>query len=675
MYKYYYKILDKLSLNSLKARVVLTLFATSLLITVIIASAFSAYQFIKVKQQITLTVHENINSTISSLSEALWSFKEETVSHIVAGLNQSPYISAVEVISDSGKTYAEGVKSNSFFTKRDLSFKSEQISPVNVGTLQIWLNQSAINKQIYNTVYNIILVYLISALVIALITIKLIDAILSRHLSRIATGLQKFDLNDSDNIHLQLDRPSYIQDELTSILDGFNTLRQNAKDFLTTKEQFEQHLTYQANFDDLTKLANRRYGLELLNNKIKNIQDKACFSILFIDLDGFKEINDTHYHLVGDELLKIVAKRLTDISIIQNPIISRIGGDEFMMAINLTGAQLNSFCNDLINAIKRSYIIAETRLSLSCSIGIAMYPADGDTATSLISNADTAMYQAKLAGKSQFKFYSEEMSQELIFKSNLKTALKTALARKEIQVYFQPIFAISDAKIVGFEALCRWNHKEYGPIRPDVFIALAEETGDIVEIDRYVLCEVIKNLAEFEQQSDKISLFGTVNFCPLDFEQKDLTQYLNFQLEKYQLTNNKLEIEVTERSMLAEDETDIKQKLEELANLGVKIAIDDFGTGYSALSYVKNYRSYISKIKVDRLFVRDIEVDHADAALINSIISMAKGLGMKVVAEGIETEEQKNMLETLGCQYGQGYLISKPIPIEEFKQLVFNTEN
>lgn len=664
MYAAIYRLLKQFSLHSLKARVVLALIVSSLCATLLIVSLFSTVQFYKVSDQIKADIQKNIELISDSLSEALWSFKEETVQYMASGLSQTQYIAAAEVISETGEHYLYGLKIGEPEFTKTLSHQNEK-----VGTIYIWLDQRAINRYVKDSVFYVILVYVFSAVLVAIISIRLIGFMLSRHLSNIVNHMRSFKLDDSLKREIELDRAPYIDDELNQIVTSFNRLRHDTQDYLSAKQQYEKHLTYQANHDDLTGIANRRYGLQLLEEKIRQVGFNGRFALMFVDLDGFKDINDTHHHLVGDEILRIVSARIQQFVKPHGGFLARIGGDEFMVVVDLQGAELNIFAESILKKIKEPYGVASDKLSLSCSIGISMYPDDADTATNLIANADTAMFQAKNAGKSQYKTFSAEMFEDLMVKSRLKTALKTALENDEIQVYFQPIFAIEDGSIVGFEALCRWFHPEYGAVRPDVFIALAEETGDVVEIDRYVLTETVKKLHKLQGKGQ--ALFGTVNFCPLDFEQPDIVDYLDNVLTRYPLVENRLEIEVTERSMINESgNTNINRLLEELEKLGVKIAIDDFGTGYSALSYVKNYRAFISKIKVDRLFVRDIEQDTADVALVSSIINMAKGLNMTVVAEGIETVQQQDLLASLGCQYGQGYLISKPLPIEEFCQLV-----
>ncbi|WP_185976663.1 putative bifunctional diguanylate cyclase/phosphodiesterase [Catenovulum sediminis] len=651
-------------MHSLKARVVLALVVSSLFATLLAVTGFSVVQYYKVHDQIQKDVEKNIELVSASLSEALWSFKEETVQYMASGLSQSQYIAATEVISETGERYLYGVKSGPPSLTQDLTHQQEL-----VGNVDIWLDRKAINRYVIDSVLFVVSVYVVSAVLVSFIAIRVIGYMLSRHLSNIVSHMQSFKLDDSLRREIVLNRAPYIEDELSEIVNSYNRLGRETQDYFKAKRQYEKHLTYQANHDDLTGIANRRYGLHLLEEKIRSTSIDGKFALLFIDLDGFKDINDTHHHLVGDEILRIVSARLLDIGNVYGGFVARIGGDEFMLAVELDGIQLDALAKNLLQRIKEPYGIANDILNLSCSIGIAMYPEDADTATNLIANADTAMFQAKSSGKSQYKTFSAEMFEDLVVKSRLKAALKDALKNEQISVYFQPIFAIDDASIVGFEALCRWNHPEYGSIRPDIFIALAEETGDVVEIDRFVLEKVVKKLHKLEQTGAR--LFGTVNFCPLDFEQTDLIDHMAGLLERYPLTLNRLEVEVTERSMINESgNANIPLILQNMEKLGVKIAIDDFGTGYSALSYVKHYRSFISKIKVDRVFVRDIQHDTADVALVNSILSMAKGLGMTVVAEGIETEKQRDVLSSLGCQFGQGYLISKPLPIDEFCDLL-----
>lgn len=664
-----YALLKKLSLTSLKARVVLAILGSSLATTLLAISVFSAFQYQTFHEQVNEDVQENINIIIEPLSEALWSFKGETTQFIVNGLTQLPFVSAAKVTSETSEVYAVGDKQSQPIYTHSLIYQNEK-----VGELNVWLNKVAINQYILNSLVYIALVYILSSLLITLILIKLFDFMVSRHLLLIARSLQKYKVNDNLIEQIHLERNPTIHDELSMIVDNLNRLSLDTNTFIKTKQKYEKHLTYQANYDDLTKLPNRRYGLNLLENKIK--ANHCDFSLMFIDLDGFKEINDTHQHLVGDQILQIVADRLNNIASPYPADVARIGGDEFMFIVDVNGIALENLAGIIINTIKAPYHINNDKLLLSCSIGIASYPMDADSATALIANADTAMFEAKSAGKSQYKQFSSEMFDSLMFKSKLKNALGAAIQNQEISVYFQPIFSVDDTKLLGFESLCRWHHPEFGQVRPDIFIALAEETGDIVEIDRFVLTQTVQLLHSLESSCPNLNLFGTVNFCPLDFAQIDLIAFLSQVLTTYPLTQTKLEIEVTERSLLHNDtESSIQTILNALSKLGVKIAIDDFGTGYSALSYVKHYRQYISKIKIDRIFIRDIVSDKADSALVNAIIKMAEGLDMKVVAEGIETHAQRITLKQLGCQYGQGYLVSKPLSYDDFLNYINTISN
>ncbi|MCU4677419.1 EAL domain-containing protein [Catenovulum sp. 2E275] len=668
MYTACYAILKKLSLNSLKARVVLSILASSLAITLIVIAIFSSYHYKSIYAQVDKDVQANIGLVREPISEALWSFKEETTQFVLTGLVQQPFISAAEIKSETGEVYLVGQPQGDAKYTQQLSYQREL-----VGTIHVWINNDEINHYIQNSLTNIALIFILSSALITLISIKLFDYMVSRHLIVIARSLKTYNIKDDSVAEISLERNTIVEDELSKIVANLNRLNRDTHNFIKTKQKFEEHLTFQANYDDLTGLPNRRYGLKLLENVIEDCNENDAFSLMFIDLDGFKEINDTHQHLIGDEILKMVADRLKKVAYSYPAHVARMGGDEFMFVVKLTGNDAENLANIIIHTLKAPYKINNDILALSCSIGIAVYPNDADSGTSLIANADTAMFEAKSAGKSQFKTFSANMFEALLYKSQLKNAIGSALDNGEISVCFQPIFAISSSEIVGFESLCRWNHPKFGQVRPDIFIELAEETGDIVKIDRFVLSETVKLLHQLSFEYPK--LFGTVNFCPLDFSQEDLLHYISQLLAKYPLESAQLEIEVTERSLLQNDiQSNVQHTLSELDKLDIKIAIDDFGTGYSALSYVKHYRQYISKIKIDRLFIRDMVLDKADAALVNSIIQMAHGLDMMVVAEGIETDAQRTVLQRLGCKFGQGYLVSKPLPYQDFVDLLSETQ-
>jgi diguanylate cyclase (GGDEF)-like protein len=426
-------------------------------------------------------------------------------------------------------------------------------------------------------------------------------------------------------------------------------------------------LAYQAQHDALTGLPNRVLFEDRLQQAIAQAaRSGEGVALLYVDLNDFKRINDTLGHHVGDVLLRLVAQRFKS-RVRQSDTLARMGGDEF--GVVLTGlkdpTKAAGVAQKLHDALVSAFDVNDMQLFLSGSIGISLYPQDGQEVGVLQRNADTAMYRAKLEGGAGFRFFAPEMHAEALERLEFDTSLRSALANKELKLHYQPQFSLETKEIVGVEALLRWAHPKYGPIPPTKFIPLAEETGLILPIGTWVLKEACRqNLAW--QLAGYRPIRISVNVAPLQFGRPDFVKTVSDALGESGLDPQWLELEVTEGTLMR-DVADVRGRLMELQRLGVRISIDDFGTGYSSLSYLQQLP--IDSLKVDRSFVRDVtfpatEPDHG-RSLVKSIVSLAHSLGMEVVAEGIETVDQLEFLRTLQCETGQGYLVAKPMPADQ----------
>jgi diguanylate cyclase (GGDEF)-like protein len=405
-------------------------------------------------------------------------------------------------------------------------------------------------------------------------------------------------------------------------------------------EQRDQ-LEYQANHDSLTDLPNR---------------------ILFIDLDHFKEINDSLGHHVGDKVLVEFSNRMKKI-IRKSDTISRLGGDEFSIILNEVTDEDNitNFIVKSMEIIKEPFIISGRKLHVGMSIGISMYPNDGDSSNLLLQNADAAMYKAKESGRGTYSFYDEEMTHRALERISLETELRNALKEDELVVYFQPQIDASNDKLVGMEALVRWEHPTLGLIFPDKFIPLAELTGLIVDLDRVVMKKALSQFKKWYKAGFNPGKLA-MNLAMKQIESADLVEFLDELIKSEECSYNNIELEVTENQIMKDPDKSVKV-LEALNKLGISIAIDDFGTGYSSLAYLK--RLPIRKIKIDKSFVDGLPHDAEDVAISNTVINLCRSLDLKVIAEGVETEKQKNFLLENGCKYIQGYLYSKPLSAED----------
>ncbi len=446
------------------------------------------------------------------------------------------------------------------------------------------------------------------------------------------------------------------------ILYKGQTLRMTIVRDISDRKENEARIHFLAHHDPLTHLPNRAMLLERLHALIETARRQAKqVAVLFVDLDNFKTINDSLGHYAGDELLKRVALRLKD-CLRAADMVGRLGGDEFLLAItDLAEAEdVVPAVEKIAEAIKEPFSLEGEVFTVSCSIGISLFPRDGDTPDVLIRNADAAMYFAKDRGRSNFQFFMPSLHQSAHQALALESGIRKAIKQVEFVLYYQPEVRSKTGVITSVEALIRWQHPELGLLGPDKFISIAEHRGLIVPLGHWVIDEAIRQAREWLDMGLRVPV--AVNLSAVQFKQKGLVEDVAACLAKHRLPGELLELELTE-SLFMEDVAAVTKTLNELKQLGVTLSVDDFGTGYSSLSYLKRYP--IDKIKIDRSFIRDIPVDKDDMAITIAIINLAESLGLRVVAEGVETTEQVEFLEHHHCDYIQGYLISPPLPPAE----------
>jgi diguanylate cyclase (GGDEF)-like protein/PAS domain S-box-containing protein len=437
---------------------------------------------------------------------------------------------------------------------------------------------------------------------------------------------------------------------------------------ITFRQEAERKLRKMASLDALTGLPNRAYLLQLLEQGLLRAKrNNTLMAILFIDLDHFKNVNDSLGHFVGDELLVAVSHKLTS-CIRESDSVARLGGDEFTIAL----FELNKL-SDILNVAEKvldelsvPIKLKNHELIISPSIGIATYPEDGVTVEVLLKHADTAMYHAKRNGRNNFQFFAESMNQIVLNRVELESKLRSAIKVEQFELYYQPKYCLKSHNICGFEALIRWNHPQRGLVGPDDFIPIAEETGLIIPIGEWVLMQACQQLKTWQAQGYS-DYHLAINLSALQFIDRKLIDKVAKKLSEYGVALNRLEVELTE-STLIENIDYTKSTLMGLRQLGVRISLDDFGTGYSSLSYLRQLP--IDFLKIDRSFVKNMVEDQQDAKMVESIVSLAHNLGVSVVAEGIETKEQLEMFIGFRAEQIQGYLLSKPITAAEATQLL-----
>ena len=437
---------------------------------------------------------------------------------------------------------------------------------------------------------------------------------------------------------------------------------------ISERKQAEERIRFLAQHDALTGLPNRLLLHDRLEHSFAcaNREDRQI-ALLFLDLDNFKTINDSLGHQIGDQVLQQVAIRLEE-ELRAVDTVCRQGGDEFIIVLNDIG-EVNDAAivsEKLKQALARPMPIGGMELDLTASIGIAIYPNDGVDCETLIKNADAAMYFAKQSGRNNFQFFTDHMNQAASERLAMEGALRRSILGKELEVYFQPQIDLASGRMCGAEALLRWNHPRLGLLTPDRFITLAEESGLIVPIGEWVLEEVCGFARQWRDQGlDVVPL--AVNLSAVQFRQKNILERISRIIQNAGLPPKSIELELTE-SFLMDDVETCGQLMKALSDLGVSLAIDDFGTGYSNLGYLKRY--YIDKLKIDQSFVHDIAAAQDSQTIVGAIINLAKNLGMKVVAEGIEEPIQVGFLKTQGCDQGQGYHFGHPMPAGEFVKLL-----
>jgi diguanylate cyclase (GGDEF)-like protein/PAS domain S-box-containing protein len=437
---------------------------------------------------------------------------------------------------------------------------------------------------------------------------------------------------------------------------------------ITERKKMEETITHQAHHDLLTGLANRALFIDRLHYALPQAHRyQKQLAVFFLDIDRFKTINDTLGHTVGDELLKEIAARIRP-NIREADTLARIGGDEFTILLSHFSSveDISAMADKIMAVFKKPFVIGEHTFYMTTSIGISIYPEDGADAETLTKNADIALYHAKETGRDNYKFYNSSLNIRTLERMLLGNSLRQTLARGELELFYQPQFNIATGHVVCAEALIRWRHPELGILNPLQFLPLAEEIGFMVAIDEWVLRTACQQNKAW-QKAAYPPFCITVNLSAQQFRQPGLVEMISQVLQETGLDPEWLELEVTE-NVAMEDIEHTLPNVRKLTDLGISFSIDDFGTGYSSLSHLKKLP--LHKLKIDKSFISDITVDHDDQIIVNAVISVAHSMELRVVAEGVETEEQLSLLRLSGCDEIQGYLGSYPLPSGEYEDFM-----
>lgn len=437
---------------------------------------------------------------------------------------------------------------------------------------------------------------------------------------------------------------------------------------ITDRKQSEETIHHLAYHDALTDLPNRRMYVQQLTKELMQAKRfQSNMAVLFLDMDRFKDINDSFGHDVGDMLLIEVAKRL-QACVQPGDIVARLGGDEFTILLcQLTDSkQAEDVAELIMSQLQKPFELNGHLVTISSSIGIAMFPQDGENAEDLLKRADTALYSVKSQGRNGYSLFDPTMEAKSLERILMENELRKAIEQEQFHVYYQPKMDIGSQTLTGMEALVRWAHPELGVISPGKFIPIAEESGMIVELGEWILKEACRQNKKWHEQGHLLKV--SVNLSARQIFQKDLVEMITSTLEELELSSEWLELEITESIFVKMEEAIVV--LQQLREAGIHISIDDFGTGYSSFSYIKSLP--VDTIKIDASFIRDIHHNQESQAIVKAIVTIADSLQMNVIAEGIELDDQVEALQQNGCIHGQGYLFSKPLAMEDFEHFLRN---
>jgi|GEM_PF-4202460 len=655
-----------------------------------------AYQYINELDNLQKEIHTTVQLVLPTLAATLWNVDASGVKTVIQSLSQNQAIAGVALESDIPMMIGSASSNSSDITKHDSPEAADQHNSIFnklyeqsftiqradskgevLGTLKVYSSAYTVWIRTRNVFFALMVSAFVKTVALWIILYLVVSSLVAFPLKKIAKGLNKInqELFDQKLISQQPVQAANHGDELEFLFRSFvlmrYALKRSHRELLTYQQELEQkiqdrteQLQYQATHDSLTDLPNRIMFNEVLDMAIRSEQRyQRGFAVLFIDLDRFKVINDTLGHSSGDMLLREMGERFTE-CLRASDVVARLGGDEFVVLLQEVNEpeQIIVVVRKLLSAIMKPVVILDQECRVTASIGICQCPKDGLDAQTLMKNADIAMYFAKEEGKNNYQFYSKDINTPSLKRLTLETSLRRALEFQEFRLLYQAKLDFKSQQITGVEALLRWEHPELGMVPPLQFIPLAEETGLIVPIGKWVLkTACAQNVAWKEQGLPPLCM--AVNLSLRQFMDPNLLLDLADILQETGMDPTLLELEITE-SMVMHNIDRVIKLLADIKQMGIRLAIDDFGTGYSSLAQLKRFP--FDTLKVDRSFIRDLPTDIEDRAITEAIIKMGNSLGLTVIAEGVETKEQETFLREHACNQMQGYYLSKPITANQF---------
>lgn len=653
-------------INSLAFRQAKTVF----LVSVILGLCFSFYQILvdlhHEQQRIEEHYQFKLLQNYSNASQAAYHLNQLLAEQVATSLMMDNAIHKVEIIDDFGDVLTAKQRNitlqndfnqilSSYLTPATPTYTTELHQPNSnavVGKLSFSVNGANIAQQFVAKTSQILLFDLFRNVLLTTILLLFFYRKLSKPLITLIEWVRSLQKGS--------DAPpptEYRDDELGHLAKTFHTLWKE-------REEAESKLNQLAYYDSLTGLANRSLLLQLLGQVIDDAKRSNQSGVLFyLDLDRFKTINDSLGHTIGDNLIKAISMRISA-WLQQDLTAARIGGDEFAILLpNTSAEQAEKLAQQLLALISNPYAIDDHQLYCTVSVGIAVFPAVGCTNIDVLRQADTALYRAKVGGKNKYMFYEPEMQAQVESFLEIEKGLHEALNEGQLELYYQPQID-GNCKLIGVEALIRWNHPQKGLLPPGVFMPIAEETGQILQIGNWIIEQACYQYAQWQEQGVLPATFRrlAINISPLQFSQHSFVEHIVESLTQAGIDGKHIELEITENLLLENVESAIS-KMSELKQHDLKTSIDDFGTGYSSLRYLKHLS--VDVLKIDRSFVTQLHLDESDQAIVDTIIMTAKRLNLEVIAEGVEDTNELEALKQLGCDQFQGYLFDKPLPAQE----------
>lgn len=644
---------------------------TVFLVSVVLGLFFSFYYILVDLHQEQQRIEEHYQFKLlqnySNASQAAYHLNHLLAEQVASSLMMDPAIFNVKIIDDFGDILT--IKDKQVVSQGSLSeLLSDYLTPTSthyitalhqpnseviVGSLSFSINGTSIAQDFIAKSSRILLFDLIRNVLLTIILLIFFYYKLSKPIVTLIEWVQSLqDKNKAQPLPTK-DR----NDELSRLATSFHDLWQD-------REKAEGKLNQLAYYDSLTGLANRSLLLQTLSSTITNSAKTRTSGVLFyLDLDRFKTINDSLGHTIGDHLIKAIALRI-DAWLKPGYVAARIGGDEFAILVpDLTSKEATNVAKQLLSLISNPYSIDDHQLYCTVSIGISVFPSVDSTSIDVLRQADTALYRAKVAGRNNYMFYEPEMQAQVESFLEIEKGLHEALNKHQLELYYQPQVN-QHQQIIGVEALIRWNHPEKGVLPPGIFMPIAEETGQILQIGDWIIEQACYQYAAWKKEGVLPPTFKrlAINISPLQFSQESFVDHIFDALAQAGISGQHIELEITESLLLENIEGAIK-KMAELKERDIQISIDDFGTGYSSLRYLKHLA--VDVLKIDRSFVTQLHLDESDQALVDTIIMTARRLNLEVIAEGVEEVLELNSLKDLGCTQFQGYLFDKPLPAKE----------